>query len=93
MRSRLPDKLRSSPPLASTMTVKVPGAVIVKDRTRLAKRGLVMRGFIAQVRHNAEQAPCQEEAKAHQQQQSERDTHDIHRTEFLMCDYKMAGFF
>jgi hypothetical protein len=72
MRSRLPGKLRSSTQLG--------GTVIVKNRTRLAKRGLVMRGLIAQVLYNTDQAPRQDEAKAHKQQQSERDIHDLHRT-------------
>ena len=93
MRSRLPDKLRSSPQLAGAMTVKVPGAVIMKGQTRLAKRGFIMRGFIAQVRHDAEQAPRHDQAKAHKQQHSERDIHDNHRMEFLMRNYKIAGFF
>jgi hypothetical protein len=71
MRSRLPGKLRSSSWLL--------GAVIVKDRTRLAKRRLVMGGFIGQILRNTDQAPRQHEAKARTQQQSERDIHDIHR--------------
>jgi hypothetical protein len=71
MRSRLPGKLRSSPELL--------GAVIVKNRTWLAKRRLVMGGFIRQILHNADQAPRQHQAKARKQQQSERDIHDIHR--------------
>jgi hypothetical protein len=50
------------------VTVKVPSTVIVKNRTRLAKRGLVMRGFIAQVLHNADQAPHRDEAEAYEQQ-------------------------
>jgi hypothetical protein len=58
MRSRLPGKLRSSPELL--------GAVM-KNWTRFAKRRFVMRGFIGQILHNADQAPRRHEAKAQKQ--------------------------
>ena len=83
MRSRLPGKLRSSPELL--------GAVIVKNRTWLAKHRLVMGGSISQILHDTDQAPRQHEAKALKQQQSERDIHDT-ATGSSMSDYKIRGF-
>jgi hypothetical protein len=71
MPSRLPGKLRSSPQRL--------GAMIVKNRTRFAKRRLVIRAFVAQILHNIDQAPRQHEAKAGKQQQRDRDSHGIHR--------------
>jgi hypothetical protein len=71
MRSRLPGKLRSSPCLLCTM--------IVKYRTRLAKRGLIKCGFAGQALSQAYQAPSQHEPKAYKQQCSDRDIHGIHQ--------------
>src|ERR1700689_4046412 len=59
MRSRLPGKLRSSPLLL--------GGVIVKNRTRFAKRRLAMRVVVGQILHNTHQAQSQHEAEAQQQ--------------------------
>jgi hypothetical protein len=58
--------------------------MIVKNRTWLAKRRLVVRGFSSQILHNTDQAPRQHEAKARKQQQSDRDIHDIHRN-WIFC--------
>ena len=59
MRSRLPGKLRSSPLLL--------GGVIVKNRTRFAKRRLAMRVVVGQILHNTHQSPREQEAEAQQQ--------------------------
>jgi hypothetical protein len=59
MRSRLPGKLRSSSQLL--------GGVIVKNRTRFAKRRLAMGVVVTQVLHNTDQAPRHYEAEAQQQ--------------------------
>src|SRR6202041_1023197 len=71
MRSRLPGKLRSDSLLL--------GGVIVKNRTRFAKRRLVMRAVIDQILHQTDQSPREQEAEAQQQQQSDRDIHGVHR--------------
>jgi hypothetical protein len=49
MRSRLPGKLRSDSLLL--------GGVIVKNRTRFAKRRLVMRAVIDQILRKTDQSP------------------------------------
>jgi hypothetical protein len=67
MRSRLPGKLRSSSELL--------GAMVVKNGTRFAKRGFVIRAFTGQILHDTDQAPGQHETKAEQQQHSDRETH------------------
>jgi len=59
MRSRLPGKLRSDPLLL--------GGVIVKNRTRFAKRRFVIRAVASQILHQADQSPGQHEAEAQQQ--------------------------
>jgi hypothetical protein len=59
MRSRLPGKLRSNSLLL--------GAVIVKNRTRFAKRWFIMRGAGTQTRHQADQPPRQHQAEAQKQ--------------------------
>ena len=71
MRSRLPGKLRSDALLL--------GGVIVKNRTRFAKRRLVVRAVISQILRETDQSPRQHETEAQQQQQSDRDNHGVHR--------------
>jgi hypothetical protein len=71
MRSRLPGKLRSEALLLD--------GVMVKNRTRFAKRRLIMRVIIGQILHNADQSPCQHQAEAQQHQQIDRDIHGVHR--------------
>lgn len=84
MRSRLPGKLRSS--------AELPGAVIMKNRAGFAKRRFVISRLIAQILHNRDQTPGQHEAQAHEQEQSERNIHDIHRHRILQAIIKCQGF-
>jgi hypothetical protein len=58
MRSRLPGKLRSDALLLD--------GVIVKNRTRFAKRRLIVRAVIGQILYKADQPPCEPEAEAQQ---------------------------
>jgi hypothetical protein len=59
MRSRLPGKLRSNSLLL--------GAVIVKNRARLAKRRFIMCGAGSQTLHQTDQSPRQHQAEAQKQ--------------------------
>ncbi len=85
MRSRLPGKLRSSSRLL--------GAVIVKNRTGLAKRWLIIGRLASQILRDADQSPRQHQAKAEKQEQSDRNIHGYSpAAEFSMRDYKMRSF-
>jgi len=41
--------------------------MIVKNRTRLAKRRFIVGAFVGQILHHADQAPCQHQAEAQKQ--------------------------
>ena len=53
----------------------LPGTVVVKNRTRIAKPGSVMHVGCGQILHHADESPCQYQTQTDQQQRSDRDIH------------------